>query len=219
MGPAGVAVLWAISSAFGSYSMKMKCIGIAGWLFASMLGLQAQVFELSPFYGYRFGGSIENSSGGDTDLEAGRSYGLSLDFAPRESDMRLELFWSRQDSGLDLDGSDGFNHVDMLVDEFQFGGVYEHGWGRLHETVTALVGATVFSPDGGDREARFSFGVGLGVKYFLLKNLALRADLRGYCTVVEAESAFISIGGTTVAFFSGSAVWQGEVSGGITLSF
>ena len=200
-------------------TMKMKWFGIPGWLFASVLGLQAQQFELSPFYGYRFGGSFETSSGHDTDLQAGPAYGLSFDFAPRDSDIKLELFWSRQDSRLDLEAPGGLNHVDMSVDQFQIGGIYELGRGRLRETVTTLVGATVFSPDYGDAEARFSFGFGLGVKYFLLKNLALRADLRGYYTVVESDSAFISSGGYTVVYFSGSGIWQGEVSGGITLSF
>jgi hypothetical protein len=199
--------------------MKTKCIVIAGWLLASILGLQAQVFEISPFYGYRFGGSFETSSGQDTDLEAGRSFGLSLDYAPHDSDVRLELFWSRQESGLDLDESGGRSHLDMTVDEFMLGGVYEEGRGRLRGTVTALVGATVFDPDSGDLQARFSVSLGLGVKYFLLKNLALRADLRGYMTYVESDTAFISSGERTVVYFSGSAIWQGEVSGGITLSF
>jgi hypothetical protein len=199
--------------------MKIKLIGVAVWLLASGFGIAAPVFEISPFYGYRFGGSAQTSNGQDTDIEAGPAYGLSLDFAPQPSEMKFELFWSRQDSGLDLNGSSGLNHVDMSVDEFLIGGVYELGQGRLRETFSALVGASVFSPDGAEREARFSFGIGLGVKYFLLKNLALRADLRGYGTVTEADSVFISSGGTTVAYFSGSAIWQGEVSGGITLSF
>ncbi len=200
--------------------MKMRFISIAGGLLASMLGLQAQVFELTPFYGYRFGGTIETCSGEDTDLEGGPSYGVALDFAPYDSDeIKMELLWSRQDSSLDLEGGGGFDHLDILVDEFQIGGVYENGRGRFRETITALVGATVFSPDQGEREARLSFGIGLGLKYFLMKNLALRADLRGYGTVVESEGAFISSGGTTVAYFSGSGFWQGEVSAGLTLAF
>jgi hypothetical protein len=199
--------------------MKMKLVSIAGWLFGSILGLQAQVFDISGFYGYRFGGTIQTSSGEDSDLEAGPSYGLALDFAPQASDIKLELFWSRQESGFDSDEFDSFGHVDMTVDQFMLGGIYELEQGRLRETVTGLVGATMFSPDHGDREARFGFGFGVGVKYFLLKNLALRADLRGFCTVVEADGVFISSGGYTVAYFSGSAIWQGEVSGGITLSF
>ncbi len=199
--------------------MKRKYLGIAGWLLISSLGLHAQVFEASPFFGYRFGGSIETSGGQETDIQAGPCYGLSLDYAPNVSDIKLELFWSRQDSGLNLDGLGGLNHLHMTVDEFMLGGIYEQAQGRLHETVTALVGATLFSPADNDRQARFAFGIGLGVKYFLLKNLALRADLRGYGTVVESDSAFISTGGVTLLYFSGSAIWQGEVSGGITLSF
>ncbi len=219
MGQAHVVVLWAIGKALGSCAMIMRYIAIGGWLFASLFGLQAQVFEVSPFYGYRFGGSMHTSSGSDTDLEPAGAYGLALDFAPQATEIKLELFWSRQNSEVDLHGSGGFNHVDVLVDEFQFGGIYEAGQGRLRETVSALVGATVFSPEHGDTDARFSFNFGVGVKYFLLKNLALRADLRGYCTVVESEGAFISIGGRTVAYFSGSSIWQGEISGGITLAF
>jgi hypothetical protein len=199
--------------------MIRKCIAIAVWLFATMPGLQAQQFELSPFFGYRFGGSVATSDGQDSELEAAPAYGLSLNYAQRDSDLKLAVFWSHQDSGLNLDGAGGLGHVDMSVDEFLLGGLYEYGQGRFHETVTVLVGATVFGPDGGDLEARLSFGVGLGARYYLWKNLALQVDLRGYCTVVESEGAFISSGGTTVAYFSGSSIWQGEVSGGITWSF
>jgi hypothetical protein len=193
---------------------------VSAILVPPVLSLQAQVFEISPFYGYRFGGCFKTSSGADTDLEASPSYGLAFDYAPDNSDeIKLELFWSRQDSRVDLEGSGEPNHVDVLVDEFQIGGVYEHGRGRFRETVTALVGATVFSPADSDRKVRPGFTFGLGAKYFLLKNLALRVDLRGSGTVVESEGAFISTAGGTVAYFTGSVLWQGEVSGGITLSF
>ncbi len=201
--------------------MKIKHLGIVAWLLAfSTFGLHAEMFEASPFFGYRFGGSVETSDGQHTGLDAGISYGLALDYSgPQPSEMKLELFWSRQESGLDLNGVNGLSHMDMSLDEFMIGGVYEHGQGRLRETVTGLVGATLFTPEFGDQEARFSFGFGLGVKYFLFKNLALRADLRAYCTVVESEGVFISSGGVTVAYFTGSTIWQGEVSGGLTLAF
>ena len=201
--------------------VKTRHFSILGWLLvASTTGLRAQVFEASPFFGYRFGGSAQTSNGQHSDLDAARSYGLALDYSgPQPSDIKLELFWSRQDSGLDLNGVNGLSHMDMSVDEFMIGGVYEHGNGRLRETVTGLVGATLFTPEFGDQDARFAFGIGLGVKYFLLKNLALRADLRAYGTVVESEGVFISSGGVTVAYFTGNIIWQGEVSGGLTLAF
>ena len=197
----------------------MKHLAIAACLLSSILGMRAQVFEVSPFFGYRFGGSFHASNGEETALQDSRAYGLSFDYAPYASDIKLELFWSRQDSGLELTGAGGLNHLDMKVDEFMLGGVYEHNWGRLYETVTVLVGATVFSPESAESDARFGFSIGVGVKYFVLKNLALRADLRGYGTVVESNTAFISSGGVTLIYFSGSSIWQGEVSAGLSLTF
>ena len=201
--------------------MKVKLFLLAGWLLLPSLGLQAQgMFEISPFYGYRWGGDIETTGGQKLDLEGGRAYGLSLDYSPRAApDVKLELLWSRQDSSVDFQGLGGSNQLRVTVDEFQIGGVLETAYGRLHPYITGLLGASLFGPNGGDSEVRFSFSIGGGVKFFLFRNLALRADVRGYCTIVESESAFISAAGVTVARFSGSSLWQGEVSGGITLAF
>ena len=201
--------------------MKLKMIILAGWVLVPALGAQAQIrFEISPFYGYRWGGGIETAGGQDLGFQDGRAYGLSLDYSPKpDSDLMIELLWSRQDSGVDLQGVGGVNHVGLTVDEFQIGGVVGTAYGRLHPYITGLVGASLFGPEGNDSEARFSFSIGGGVKFFLFRNLALRADLRGYCTVVESESTFISVGGKTLAHFSGSTLWQGEVSGGLTLAF
>ena len=143
--------------------MNIKPIGIAAWLLASGLGLRAQVFDVSPFFGYRFGGSFHAANGEEASLQDGRAYGLSFDYTPYPADIKLELFWSRQDSGVDLAGVGGFNHLNVKVDEFMLGGIYEHGQGRLRETVTVLVGATVFSPESMSSDAHFGFGFGGGV--------------------------------------------------------
>ena len=186
---------------------------------ASSLHAQPQ-FEVSPFYGYRWGGAIETVNGQQLHFEDGRAYGLTLNYMPKkDSDLKFELLWSRQDSGINFQSLGGMNHLGMTVDNFQIGGVLETTYGRLHPYITGLVGATLFGPENTDSEVRFSISIGGGVKYYLFRNLALRADLRGYCTVVESDSAFISSGGVTVAHFSGTTLWQGEVSGGITLSF
>jgi len=185
------------------------------------LSAQAQGrFDISPFYGYRWGGGLETVNGQNVSFENGRAYGLALDYSPLQStDFKLELLWSRQDSSVDLHGFGGENRIRMTVDEFQIGALVEKPSGKFHPYLSALVGASLFGPESYDSEARFSLSIGGGVKFFLLKNLALRADLRGYCTVVDSDSAFISAGGVTVVHFSGSTLWQGEVSGGLTLSF
>jgi hypothetical protein len=202
--------------------MKLRLIGLAGLVvLASALSARAQgMFEISPHYGYRWGGSIESASGQSLSLRDGRAYGLSLDYSPHpDSDLKFELLWSRQESGVDFQTPAGLNHVGVTVDEFQFGGVVDFNQGRLHEFVTGLLGATLFGPEGADSDVRFSLSIGGGVKFFLFRNLALRADLRGYCTVVESDSAFIHYNGVTVAHFTGSTLWQGEITAGITLAF
>ena len=179
-----------------------------------------QRFGISPFYGYRWGGGLETVNGQNINFEDGRAYGLALDYSPLPSpDFKVELLWSRQDSGLDLHGLGGENRIRMTVDEFQIGAVVEKPTGRFHPYLGASLGASLFGPEGLDSEARFSLSIGGGLKFFLLKNLTLRADLRGYCTVVESDSAFISTGGVTVVHFHGSTLWQGEITGGVTLSF
>lgn len=201
--------------------MKPRLVLLAGSLLLFTLCAQAQGrFGISPFYGYRWGGGLETVNGQDISFQDGRAYGLSLDYAPLHSpDLKLEALWSRQDSSIDLHGFRGENRIGLTIDEFQIGALVERPYGKWHPYLDALFGASLFGPDGADSETRFSLSIGGGVKYFLLKNLALRADLRGYCTVVESDSAFISVGGVTVVHFSGSSLWQGEISGGVTLSF
>ena len=201
--------------------MRRFLVACAGVWLLSCLTARAQglAIELSPFYGYRFGGSIDSSTGDDLDFDAGQAYGLALDFGPRDSDMKFELLWSHQESGIDFEGLGGLDSLDVTVDEFMFGGIYEMGQGKFREYFTGMVGASLFDVPGSDPEAYFCIGIGGGVKYYVHKNLALRLDLRGYCNIVESEGAFISSGGYTVAYFSADTLWQGEVSVGVTLSF
>jgi hypothetical protein len=183
--------------------------------------LHAQRLEISPFYGYRFGGEVQNpltgQSYGFRDSEA---YGLFLDIAPRPDwPSKLELLWSRQDSSMDLQGLAGLGRVNLTIDQIQIGGSVERGGPRLRQYASLLVGATYYSAEGYGSDVRFSLGLAAGLKYFLAHNLALRADLRGFCTIVDSSSAFISNGGTTVVAFSGSAVWQGQATVGLSLAF
>jgi len=199
--------------------MKLGMVAFVGCLLVSALDAHGQGrFEISPFYGYRWGGDFETAGGEKLGLQAGKAYGLSFDYSAGP-DLKFELLWSRQESSVDLHDVGGFNQLGVTVDEFQIGGVLETTYGRLHPYITGLLGASLFGPDDSDSEVRFSLSIGGGVKFFLFKNLALRADIRGYCTIVESDSAFISHGGVTLVRFSGSTMWQGEVSGGITLAF
>ena len=178
-------------------------------------------FEISPFYGYRFGGEVHNPFTGRTyGFRDSEAYGLFLDVAPRPNwPAKLELLGSRQDSSVNLQGLAGLGRVDLTIDQIQIGGSLERGGQHLREYVSLLAGATYYSTEGYGSDTRFSLGLGGGVKYFFTRNLALRADLRGFCTIVDGSGGFISNGGTTVVAFSGSAIWQGQATVGVSLAF
>ena len=181
---------------------------------------QTTRFGISPIYGYRFGGDVEDNDTGKTySFEDGPAYGLILDYAPMDYYGRYEILWSHQDSSLDFHGDNGLGNVDVAIDVIQIGGELEFGMDRLRTYVSAHAGATHFSSDGYGDDTKFSLGVGVGGKAFLTKNIYLRADLRGFCTVTDAQGGFIYYNGVTVASFSGSTLWQGQVSAGVGLTF
>lgn len=181
---------------------------------------QTQKYGISPLFGYRFGGEVEDSTtGSDYKFKDGPAYGLILDYAPPDYPGRFELLWSHQDSSVDFNGDNGLGDVDLTIDVFQVGSDVEFGKKRLREYISAHVGVTHFSSDGHGDETDFSFGIGVGGKAFLTKNIYLRVDLRAFCTVVEAEGGFIHANGVTVASFSGSTLWQGQTSVGIGVAF
>lgn len=188
-------------------------------LFAMPLAQTTQ-FGITPFYGYRFGGEVKDSvTGTEYSFDDGPAFGLCLDYAPLDYLGRFELLWSHQDSSIDFKGNNGLGEVDLMVDVVQIGGVVEYGPERFRGYVSAHVGATHYSSDDFGSDTRFSCGIGGGVKAYLTKNIYLRADLRGFCTVVDAEGGFIYFNGITVASFSGDTLWQGQVSVGLGITF
>lgn len=181
---------------------------------------QTTQFGITPFYGYSFGGDVKDSTTGTKySFEEGPAFGLCLDYAPPDAFGWYELLWSHQDSSINFQGNNGLGKVDLMIDVLQIGGVAEFGTERFREYVSAHLGATHYSSSDFGDDTRFSFGIGAGVKAYLTKNLYLRADVRGYCTVVEAEGSFIYFNGVTVASFSGDTIWQGQVSVGLGFTF
>jgi len=181
---------------------------------------QTQQFAITPFYGFRFGGEVEDlNTRTSYSFDDGPAYGLCMSYAPPDYLGRFELLWSHQDSGIDFKGNNGLGEVDLTIDVIQIGGVSEFGTERFRPYVSGHIGATHYSADGFGTDTRFSFGLGAGVKAFITKNLYLCADIRGFCTVTDAEGGFIYYNGVTIASFSGETMWQGQVSLGLGLTF
>jgi len=175
--------------------------------------------EISPAFGYRFGGEFtDDTTGQEVDVKAAASFGLAVDveYAP---DQMVEVFYSRQSTEI----NDVSPTLDLDVEYFQVGGVAEFTQDDYTPYLVGTLGATRFSPSGDfDSETRFSFTFAGGVKWFLNEHWALKAEGRAFVTVFDSETQVfcVSSGGATCLFrTSGSLIWQLEANAGVTFRF
>ena len=81
------------------------------------------------------------------------------------------------------------------------------------------VGATLFNPGAGySSELYPSINLGMGYQWLLGKTFALRAEARGYATLVNSSSGVFCSGGCVVSI-KGDTVGQGEVMLGLSTRF
>jgi opacity protein-like surface antigen len=180
---------------------------------------RAQSVQITPFAGYAFGGSVR-----DAVLDEKRSfdpalaYGGAISF-PVSEGWRFELLYSRQPTR--LEGGLGTS-FDVTIERYLAGIQEEKGAGeQVRWFGSAWLGATRFVPGlgGYDSETKFGGGVGLGVKTFLSRNVGLRFEGRAFYTRVKGEGGMACVNGSCLFVFSGSGLWQGDVSAGLILAF
>jgi opacity protein-like surface antigen len=198
-------------------SVKMLT-ALAAALLLGATAAQAQSVQITPFVGYAFGGSVR-----DTVLEESRSFDAALDYGgtlsfPMSEHWRFELLYSRQ--ATKLAGGLG-SSFDVTIERYMGGFQEEKGEGNVRWFGTVWFGATRFVPGlgGYDSETKFGAGVGLGVKTFPAKNVGLRLEARGFYTLVKGEGGAFCANGTCLFAFSGTGLWQGDVSAGLILAF
>jgi opacity protein-like surface antigen len=196
-----------------------RTLAAAAALLAAAAGARAQSVQITPFAGYAFGGSVR-----DTALEEKRSfdaalaYGGAIDFRLNEG-WQFELLYSRQPTKL---GGGLGPSLDVTIERYLAGIQEEKGEeGGPRWFGTFWLGATRFIPGVGgfDSETRFGGGVGLGVKTFFAKNVGLRLEARGFYTLVKSDGGTFCVNGDCLFVFSGTGLWQGDVSGGLILAF
>jgi opacity protein-like surface antigen len=179
----------------------------------------AQSVQLTPFVGWAYGGSVWDSvHENDYSFDASLAYGGSLSFKISES-WRFEALYSRQATELSGEGLSA--SFDVTVERYLAGFQEEKGEGTTRWFGSVWLGATRFVPGRGDvgSETKFSAAVGLGVKAFPVKNVGLRLEARGFYTLVKGEGGAFCANGSCLFAFSGTGMWQGDVSAGLILAF
>ena len=206
-----------------------RLILIAALLAAPFSSVNAQDdprFELTPFGGYRFGGSFD-AEGSDISYEVDddAAYGLILNIR-QQANTQWEILYSKQDTaavpknGTNLDPS-----VDIEIQVLQLGGTYQ-GDGEFYRPYIALtVGGTHIETTSGvdEDDTFFSASLGVGMNMFQSSNFGIRLEGRWYATLLDSSSNLFCRTGPDLNVcavqIDGTTFNQFEVFGGLVFRF
>jgi opacity protein-like surface antigen len=183
-------------------------------------------FEITPYGGYRFGGTLNDTeTGAEAELVDNSAFGLILNL--RESaNTQWELIASRQTTEADVSAFDALTpRVDVDVDTLQLGGTYQGEGDRVRPYLAATIGGTRLKaavPDA-DSDTFWSFSIGGGLQMFPTSRLGLRLEARLWSTLIESNSKIFcstgSNGGLCEIAIEGNALWQVETFAGVVFRF
>lgn len=183
-----------------------------------------ETFELSPFVGYRWGGTIFADQSfvfnEDVDVASNPNFGINFAFPLGDSGMKLELMANRQASELETESGlfEPNNEIaDIDVTYLHAGLQFPFARSR-NATPYVVVSAGLANLDpqvsGVAAENRFSASAGVGVKLPMSDALSIKIEGRGYYTALEEENDC-----SFCDYFYNQDFYQGEVNLGLIFSF
>ena len=220
-----------------STAILSVCTGLALGLAAAPAHAQlmevseAKRFEITPIFGYQWGGSFDTGSGGalgsgQLQLEDSFAWGGIISFLAQMGSA-VELTYLRQDTDIIFDPSGGGGQIPLggfSMNYVQIGGRQEFGHSeRLRPFIQGSLGINVLDPKEGDlgSSTRFSWSLGGGAKYMFASGRAgLRTDIRFWSTPVPSGEIGVWCGFYACVASEGTDwITQGQVSGGLVLAF
>ena len=192
---------------------------------------RAQTIEITPFVGYRFGGSLQaapdtgsgSPSSVELELDDAAAFGVNIGYRVGEGE--IELLYARQDTQLQTAGLfTGAPVFDLALETWQIGGTYLFGDddARARPFVAVGLGLTRMLPEpaGLSDENRFSASFGAGVKLWLGRHVGVRLEGRGFFTVLDSNSqTFCGSNSGCVIRTTSTEISQAEARAGLILRF
>ena len=183
--------------------------------------------EITPLLGYRGGGEfIDTETGQKHTINSSEAYGLIIGF-PYQRGEQIEIYYSHQSSDLNSVNieiptvTSSNTDIPLSIDYLHIGGttpIYDEE--NLKTFLSGGLGFTYLSPDlrGLQSDLRASFSIGIGLKWPVTKNMALRLETRGLATLFNSNAALFCNGGCSLSV-NGSLFFQAEVFAGLAVRF
>ncbi len=182
--------------------------------------LEAQDVSITPFGGYQFGGKLRTREG-DLEVPNAANFGATLDVGVGFG-RYVHFLYSYQDTELrqreDFGGSERL--FPLAVQYFQVGGLQELQAGGVIPFAAFTLGATWLDPKESSRDSvwKFSGTLGLGIRAPVGERIDIRIQGRAYPTYMGGGGSFMcGTGGGCYVGLSGYAVWQGDITGGVSI--
>jgi len=150
---------------------------------------QVPSYEITPFAGFRIGGSFKQSdTGASVDLDDHASFALALGLRAEEAG-QYELFYSRESTV--MRSAPAFTPASLTVEYLHIGGtLLVDDELRLKPYILGGLGITRFSPPAqGTQDTQFSLSAGLGLRWPINRHFSVRLEGRGFVTLVDPDTA------------------------------
>ena len=202
--------------------MRHGTILLAAWAVAWWSHPGAAQVEVTPFFGYQFGGELEDAETGQSyELADGACAGGMVNINVSEIS-QVEFYFSRQETELESEGLfAGKTFFDLDVDYYHIGGTLLLLQEEWQPFVVGTLGATHLSPEPSSMGSltRFSVGLGGGVRYFPTEHLGLYLAGRGLFTFIDSDTHITIESGSTTAQIYADGLWQAVLQAGLIFQF
>jgi hypothetical protein len=183
----------------------------------------AQDVEVSPFYGYRFGGDfVELYAARPLDFDGAPATGIIFDARLYDGDdFQIEGLFTHQAATVLVAQAPGRPATEWRVsaDHWLAGGLQEFNGGPLRGFTTGMLGLTRYAAEG-NSEFRFTLSAGGGVKVFADRRVGVRLDGRVFATFIDGSGNSIACTpGVCLVGLYVNVAWQADFTAGVTVRF
>ena len=196
--------------------MKKFALSIIALSILAAPAVDAREFEITPFIGYQFGGSVDVTYQGlreSVSIKDTTNWGLMLNLGISDA-MQLELLYNTQDTKADASIVD--DSLDLNIDYWQLSLLWDFNPydDDFSPYLVFGLGGTWMRPDGFSSVSRFSGNIGGGVKYFFSDRIGIRAEGRFYGTYINSDIAWCD---PLWCYGTRNELWQFDVAVGLII--